>query len=382
MGNTGTLLSIEELFFFSQFLKSYGSNNFLINNNIYNINTDLPLFFQFNSLFKNVEKADLILLIGINPRLEASMLNLKLRKHFLNKNVSLNLIGTLKDFNYPLTHLGISLKILIDIVEGRNSFCKQLRKAKNPLIIIGSEFISRTDSLLIQNLFKILVKKNYLLLNNNYLINFVHSNIAQSNYCELGLKSSAYSVIYKNNFQKNNKKDFIIINNNINNFKKKKLISKNLLCSLNTHRFENDINFKYNLPINSFFERNSILINTEGLIQKAFKSKSSLKLSRNSEDIFKGIISIDNNLKKTHNKLFTKKWLYIEAPFLKKFNTYRKKFHFNFLHIKENSYKVFFSKFKPLYYNFYMVDNITKNSKIMAECFLFLNANSNFNKIF
>lgn len=379
IGSIGTILSIEELFFFSQFLKTYGYNNFLINNKKYNINKDLPLFFQFNSQLKNIEKADLILLIGINPRLEGSMLNLKIRKHFLNKNISINLIGVLKDFNFTVNHLGISIKTLLDIVEGKHFFCKQLRKAKNPLIIIGSEFILRKDSLLIQNLIRNLAKNNYLLLNNNYFINFVHANIAQSNLCELGLNSNTNSIINLNNFQK--KFECFFINNNINELKKKKNNLENLLCSLNTHRFENDVNFKYNLPINSFYERNSLNINIEGLVQKGFKSKSSLELSRNSEDVFKGIISIDNSIRKIKNQLFTKKWLYIEAPFLKKLYHIRKKYNFNILNLKENANKIFFSNFKPLHYNFYMTDNITKNSKVMAECVLFLNNNNNFNKI-
>jgi NADH dehydrogenase/NADH:ubiquinone oxidoreductase subunit G len=233
------------------------------------------------------------------------MLNLKIRKHFLNKNISINLIGILKDFNYPINHLGISIKTLLDIVEGKHFFCKQLRKAKNPLIIIGSEFILRKDSLLIQNLIRKLAKYNYLLLNNNYLINFVHANIAQSNLCELGLNSNSNSILNLNNLKKNN--EYFLINNNINDFNEKHNGFKQLLCSLNTHRFENDIKFKYNLPINSFYERNSLNVNIEGFIQKGFKSKSSLELSRNSEDIFKGIISIDKDIKKIKNQLFTKK---------------------------------------------------------------------------
>ena len=100
------------------------------------------------------------------------MLNLKLRKHFYNKNVSINLIGTYADLTYPINHLGNSIKTLINIVEGKNSFCKQLKKAKNPLIIIGSEFALRVDSTLIQNLIRFLSKKVVLALKNQIGILF------------------------------------------------------------------------------------------------------------------------------------------------------------------------------------------------------------------
>ena len=383
LGLLGNILSIEELFIFSQFLKSYGINNFLFNNkSIYNINTDFPGFFQYNSLLKNVEESDLILLIGINPRIEASMLNLKLRKHFYNKNVSINLIGTYTDLTYPINHLGNSIKTLINIVEGKNSFCKQLKKAKNPLIIIGSEFALRVDSTLIQNLIRFLSKKVVLALKNQIGINFVHSNISQAHFCELGLGLNAKSKSYLINQKKDiiSNKDLLIANN-INDISKKLFVNNNFFCSLNTHRFEHDQLFQYKLPINSFYERDSLNVNIEGVVQKGFKSKTPLICARNSEDIFRGIIALDQNLK-LKKIYFTKKWLFVEAPFLVKSNTFRKKFNLNFFNLLENSTKTYLSNFKPLINNFYMTDNITKNSKIMAECTLFLNNKTNFNKIF
>ena len=376
VGNVGTILSVEELFFFSQFLKNYGYNNFLINDYLYNINTDLPTFYQFNSLIKNIEESDLILLIGINPRLESSMLNLKIRKHFFNKNVSVNLIGSYVDLTYPYNHLGNSLKTLLNIVEGKNNFCKVLRKSKNPLIIIGSEFGLRLDAGIIQNLIRNLSKKSYLLFKNKFNLNFVHSNISQSNYCELGLNSNSKSLIYKTNIKNDN---IIFYNNNVNN-----LNYNNSFCSMNTHRIENDNLTKYLLPINSFFERNSINVNVEGLTQKGFKIKTNNNLSRNSEDILRSLICLKNNKNTNFNSIknnFTMKWLFIEAPFLKNLNTYRKKFYLNFLNIKEHSNKVFLSNFKPIINNFYMTDNISKNSTIMAKSTLFLNNKTNFVKL-
>ena len=383
IGNIGTILSIDELFFFSLFLKNYGFNNFLINNELYNINTDLPYYYQYNSLIKNIENSDLILLIGTNPRIEGSMLNLKLRKHYINKNITIGLIGTYVDLTYPVVHLGNSLKTLLNIIEGKNNFCKLLRKSKNPLIIVGTEFAFRSDSQIIQNLLRVLIKRAYLYLNNILNINFLHSNIGQINFCELSLNSNNKSITYllkdKNIY---NNENILYIFNNINELNIK---TNKLFLSLNTHRFSKDNLFKYIAPINSFYERNNISFNIEGLVQKSFKSKTALNYSRNSEDIFKSIICLNsnkNNNQKEIKNLFTKKWLYIEAPFLKNSNIYRKKFNFNFLNIEENGSKIFLTNFKPLFNNFYMTDNISKNSKIMAECTLFLNNKNNFNKIY
>ena len=383
IGIAGSILSIEECFFFSYFLKHYGLNNFLINNFVYNLNTDLPSFYEFNSSLKNIEKSDLIFLIGINPKIESSMLNLKLRKHYFNQEIPIYLIGSFVDLSYPVIHLGNSLKTLLEIVEGKNSFCKKLRKSKNPLIIIGTEFTSRIDSLTIQNILRFLSKKNFFLFKNYmFNLNIVHLNITQSNYCALGLNSNAKSIVYLWNkylIDYSNKKINIIANNLDQNYIKNNL---NYFLSLNTHQYNKDFLFLNRLPIKSFFERNSIHVNTEGLVQQNFQSTTPLNLSRNSEDILKGIIFLNNNkiiLKKKH--IIKKSYLQLKAPFLK-YNFFRKKFYFNFLNIHENSNKIYLSNFKPYINNFYMTDNISKNSKLMAECTLFLDKEKNFIKIY
>ena len=73
---------------------------------------------------------------------------------------------------------------------------------------------------------------------------------------------------------------------------------------------------------------------------------------------------------------------YNEQIIILKYNFFRKKFYFNFLNIHENSNKIYLSNFKPYINNFYMTDNISKNSKLMAECTLFLDKEKNFIKIY
>jgi len=375
-------LNIEESFFFSQFLKLYGQNNLLLNHKKYNLKIDLPYFYQFNSSIKNIESSDLIFLIAINPRFEASNLNLRIRKHYIKRNISINLIGSFIDLTYPINHLGSSIKTLLNITEGKNSFCKKIRKSLNPMFIIGSEIGLRIDYKTIQKLLMFLNKKSFLLLKNNFNLNYVHSNIAQSNYCELGLNSNSKSKIYLINKKKLFNIHFIENNTNDYKFKDKK---KDFFLSLNTHQLSNEHSFKYLVPINSFYERAGLNINIEGIIQKSYKIITPFHESRNSEDVFRAIFFSNkiNDKKFRYNlrkKYLTNKWLYKENPFLKKTNTLRKKFIFNFLNITEISSKIFITNFKPLLNNFYMTDNISKNSKIMAECTLFLNNFSNFYK--
>ena len=47
----------------------------------------------FNSSIKGIEQSDLILLVGTNPRTEATMLNAKIRKVYVQKRIPIYSIG-------------------------------------------------------------------------------------------------------------------------------------------------------------------------------------------------------------------------------------------------------------------------------------------------
>jgi hypothetical protein len=321
------------------------------------------------------------------------MLNLRIRKQFFNKNVFVGLIGSFVDLTFPFSHLGNSLKTLINISEGKNTFCKHLRKAKNPLIIIGSEFGSRVDATAIQNLFRFIGKKAFLNLSNNINLNFVHKSLTQTHLCELGVQSNTKSNInlISNKLDLVDNKFYFYYNNLSNfksvNFEKNKIYfknnitkQKNPLCILNTHKNIFNVSNGMIFPITSFFERDSLNINVEGCVQKGIKSVSPVEsISRNSEDIFKAILLLDKTKKK---QLLTRKYLFKENPFLKNLDKFREKFNFDFLNLVEIENKILLSNFKPLVNNFYMTDNISKNSELMAKNTLFLKNKTNFVKIY
>ena len=68
----------------------------------------------------------------------------------------------------------------------------------------------------------------------------------------------------------------------------------------------------------------------------------------------------------------------MEVPHLKAINKKRTLFYTNVLNQTFLQKKIIFSAFKNNTKNFYMTDNISKNSKIMAECSLFLKNKTNF----
>lgn len=107
--------------------------------------TDLRSSYLLNNRIMGIEDADLVLLVGTNPRFEAPLLNARIRKSYIHKEQNVALIGPKVDLTYPYQHLGDSPNVLQELMNGTHPFANQLAAAKKPLIIVGSDQLERTD---------------------------------------------------------------------------------------------------------------------------------------------------------------------------------------------------------------------------------------------
>ncbi|MDC1130142.1 NADH-quinone oxidoreductase subunit NuoG, partial [Candidatus Pelagibacter sp.] len=105
-GITGDLVNMETLYLFKEFFnKTLGSYNVESRSDHSYLNPQKRENYLFNSTINGIEEADFILLIGSNPRYEATILNARIRKAYLQnktKIISLNDIG---DLTYPYESL-------------------------------------------------------------------------------------------------------------------------------------------------------------------------------------------------------------------------------------------------------------------------------------
>lgn len=99
----------------------------------------------FNSTIAGIEQADAILLIGTNPRLEAPLINARIRKAWRAHAVSIGMIGEAADLTYPYEHLGAGPRSLQDIASGQHAFAHALKAAKRPMLILGMGALARED---------------------------------------------------------------------------------------------------------------------------------------------------------------------------------------------------------------------------------------------
>ena len=93
--------------------------------------------YLFNSSINWIEKSDLILLVGCNPRHEATILNARIRKAFRNNKTPIFSIGNPGDQTYEYKIIGDDTQTIKDIIEEKHEFNRVFNTAKKPLIIIG-----------------------------------------------------------------------------------------------------------------------------------------------------------------------------------------------------------------------------------------------------
>ena len=77
---------------------------------------------MLNSGIASVENADSILLIGTNPRFEATLFNTRIRKSIINNELRVGLIGSKVDLTYEYDYLGDSVDIIEQLLNGKHKY--------------------------------------------------------------------------------------------------------------------------------------------------------------------------------------------------------------------------------------------------------------------
>lgn len=136
----GDYACVESMVVLKDMMNRLGSNNTVCQTDGVQHNADTSTDYIINSSIPGLEMADLVLLVGCNPRMEAPVLNARLRKGVLLFGLEVANVGPAADlrYKYPVEELGDSLNVLIDIANGKHAFNKRLAEAEYPIILVGN----------------------------------------------------------------------------------------------------------------------------------------------------------------------------------------------------------------------------------------------------
>ena len=99
----------------------------------------------FNSTIAGLDDCDALLLVGCNPRLDAPVLNARIRKGWVGRDMKVAVIGEQADLTYSYDYLGAGAASLSQFSKSRSGFAKAFRDAKKPMVIVGAGALTRDD---------------------------------------------------------------------------------------------------------------------------------------------------------------------------------------------------------------------------------------------
>ena len=351
----GDQVDIETGYAVKKFMKNFGENNVecrtdnqaIIQNNIESI--------RFNTPLTEIENADLIILGGTNPRIEAPIINHKIFKAYNNFAEIFN-IGENLDLNYPTHQIGNDLSNL-----NSEDLQKALKKSKNPLMIIGSGFLSNIqDVKTLKALFEFSYKYKIITEEKNNL-NFLTPHASRIGNLLLGNTTN----IDCQPLSSINKKDFdiilsfgseVIANSDFENLFK---------VYFGHHGDEGALKADIILPTPLYTEKYGTFVNIEGRPQEAKKCHNPIGQAKEEWAILKELsnqlslpfeIESFEDLRENLSKNYPELLLWNNIISIQKSE------------ISSNNYQI--ENCKPIYpiSNFYMADVISKNSITMAKC--------------
>jgi NADH-quinone oxidoreductase subunit G len=285
----GDMVSLETIFSFKSLLKKINCINYDFREKNFYINPTDKINYLFNSSIQGVEECDLVLLIGTNPRHEATMVNARLRKSITKNKTPIYSIGKPGDLSYDYTLLGEDINELKNVIEGRSVITEKLKSAKKPLFIIGE------SALELKNAKYILEETKNFLIKNNFINETWNAlNILVQNASTIGaIDLKFYNIEDGNNFIFFNKlknQDFkILYLVGSDNLEIKK--NNEFIIYQGSHGDKNAEIADVILPSPTYTEQDGLFINLEGRVQECRKASYPTNEAKEDWKIFNIIIN-------------------------------------------------------------------------------------------
>lgn len=182
----GDLADCESIIALKDFMEAYKSRNLECRQDGAQFDTSQPCGWRFNTTIAGIEQSDVILLIGTNPRVEAALVNARIRKTWLAKHIKVGVIGQQVDLNYPYKYLGAGPETLEELAKGKGAFAAVLSKAQNPMLILGPGALGRDDGMEVHALARKVAEKFNMVKDGWNGFNVLHTQASRVGALELG----------------------------------------------------------------------------------------------------------------------------------------------------------------------------------------------------
>ena len=355
-GFTGDLTNMETLYIAKEFFdKTLKSKNIECRIDNEYVNTDTRSNYIFNSKINGIEESDLILLVGTNPRLEATILNSRIRKNYLKNKTEIFSIGSIGDQTYPYKILENSTQTIKDICENNHEVSKKISEAMKPLIIIGQSALKMKSGKYIYKKLKDFLEKEKKINESWNSFNILSKNASTVGSYDLDLTSSndENNLVLKQLYENKFKIVFLFGQDDLVFEKKEEFV-----VYIGSHGDKGAEMADVILPGAAYTEQDGHFTNLEGKIQKAYRASYPPGDAKEDYEII-------NDLSKfiKRKKLFTNKNELIDSLM-----NYLKLKNEKPNDISEQNIDFFKEKINVEHIDYYYTNVIARASLTMSEC--------------
>ena len=293
------------------------------------------------------------------PRVEAPMVNARIRKSVRATQAKVGYIGPATDFNYDHQHLGTGPRTLLEIAEGRHPFCSAILNAKNPAIVVGAGLFERGDKDAILAAVETIAKLGKVVRPDWNGLNVLLLNAAQAAALDLGLVAEGSS--------KSMESAKLVYLMGADDVKLDKVPDDAFVVYQGHHGDQSVYRANVVLPSAAFSEKEGTYENTEGCTQQTLPAVPTVGDARDDWKIIRALSEVAG-IKLPYDTLGAiRSRIKIVAPNLCKMDE-REAATFPTSLKPVWSEKMSMGGFGSAVENFYRTDSITRASKIMAQC--------------
>ena len=359
--HAGDMLSMETINSLKEFAKKLSIPNYEFREKPFYLNSDNKMNYIFNSSIKGIEESDCIVLIGTNPRHEATMLNARIRKAFVAKKIPIISFGDPGDLTYDYTNAGNSTEDIKKLLNKENETSKILLNSKKPIVIIGESALELESAKFILQGIKKFLKENNFINDNWNAFNVLLQNASSVGAIDLDFFEKDNSFNFFNKLKNNEFKLLYFVGSDNLDFVK----SNEFIIYQGSHGDRMAQIADVILPSPAYTEQNGLFINLEGRLQKSNKSTYPPGSSKEDWKIFNLVL---NNLKE--NEKF-KNFVELRTDTISKIKNHT---DFDLLPkktIQDLKFETGSFINEPIYVNeidYYFSNSIARSSKTMSDC--------------
>ena len=292
---------------------------------------------------EEINNSEIIFIIGSNPRIEAPVLNARIRNSWL-KGTEVNLVGEKSDLTYEYNHLGTSLSEIDKIIKSKT----RLFANKRILIILGQGIFSRNDGYEALEV----VKKFKESLN----AELISLHVAASRVGAMDL-----NFVSDPGYSSSIEWSDIILNIGMDEYD---LPEDKFVIYQGSHGDRGANRADVILPSCAFPEESGIYVNTEGRPQISLKACEKIGEARENWAIIRALSEKLNCTLKYDNLIQLREKLFLEHPNLSSFNEVKKN---NWINSFKYSKECLKFDLKNIWRDHYLTNPIARSSTIMAE---------------